>query len=74
MAKKKPAKAFDKFNKDPALNLFPGPRYEVKREVMSTEALSSEATALAAQLGPDHPKVKMMRKEIADRQRGGRPR
>ena len=74
MAKRKPARAFNKFNKDPSLNLFPGPKYEVKRGVMSTEALSSEATALAAQLGPDHPKVKMMRKEIADRQRRGSPR
>jgi hypothetical protein len=66
MAKKLPKKVF---SKEPGLTLFPGPKYEVKRGVMSLATLKQEAQALAAQLGPDNPRVRMMRKEIADREK-----
>ena len=51
--------------------LFPGPKYQIHRRasVPSLDALSETASDLARQLGPDHPRVKMIRKEIADRQR-----
>jgi hypothetical protein len=49
--------------------LFPGPRYQVHRraEPPNLDDLIDTANQLARELGPDHPRVRMMRKEIADR-------
>jgi len=47
--------------------LFPGPRYlpQLRQGYPTLKAVG----LLAVELGPDHPKVKMLRKDIADRKR-----
>ena len=47
---------------------FPGPKYQVKRGTISMSALKEQARQLAVELGPDHERVKRMRREIADRE------
>ena len=47
--------------------LFPGPKYKMKRGVLRLDDLEKLAQRKAVELGPDHPEVKMLRKEIADR-------
>jgi hypothetical protein len=38
-----------------------------KSQVLTLSELERSATVLAAQLGPDHPTVKRMKKELQDR-------
>lgn len=53
-------------------SLFPGASYQVHLRASplhggDLEAMEDTARRLAVALGPDHPRVKMLRKEIADR-------
>ena len=48
--------------------LFPGPKHEVRYGVLGLDDLRDQALSLAATLGPDHPQVKLLRKELADRE------
>ena len=49
--------------------LFPGPKYKPnKGATLNPKLLEREVLRLAAELGPDHPKVKLLKKELALRQ------
>lgn len=53
-------------------SLFPGAKYQVHLRPQppdgrDLEVMEDSARRLAVELGPDHPRVKMLRKEIADR-------
>ena len=49
--------------------LFPGPKYQpvMRRRPIPLGDLQRQAQRDAVTLGPDHPKVKALRKEIAER-------
>jgi hypothetical protein len=51
--------------------LFPGPKYQpvMRRGPIPLDELKRQAQRDAVTLGPDHPKVKALRKEIAEREK-----